>query len=121
MNIITKCLQGSPPLLKVCTNPLTEGNNRNFARGSRTDLYFILFYFLYLVNVVSVPLTEDKNQIFKGVLPPSSLFFGDFFGQQDQVATIQAGMWIYFHSSEFLSIIIFSPNPISIKKLWNIP
>ena len=37
------CFQGVLPLLKVCTDPLTEDNNRNFARGSPTDLFFGLF------------------------------------------------------------------------------
>ena len=37
----------------------TEDNNQNFARGSRTELFL---YLVYLVGVVSVPITEVNNQ-----------------------------------------------------------
>ena len=37
-NMTTKFLQGDPPMLKVCTDPLTEDNNRNFARGSPNEI-----------------------------------------------------------------------------------
>ena len=79
MNMKTKCSQGSNPPIKVCTYPITEGNNLNFARGSRTELSI---FFLSLVNVISVPLNEDKNRNFARVSPTelSFVFFG-FFGK----------------------------------------
>ena len=40
--MITKILYGVPPLLKVCTAPPTEDNNRDFVGGSPTD-FFCLF------------------------------------------------------------------------------
>ena len=36
----------------------TEDNNRNFARGSPTEIFL---YLIYLVDVVSVSLTESNN------------------------------------------------------------
>ena len=40
----TKILQVIHPLLKVCTDPLTEDNNPNFARGSPTEIFFSLLF-----------------------------------------------------------------------------
>ena len=39
LKITTKMLQWVTPLLKVCTDPLTEDNNGFFSRGSPTALY----------------------------------------------------------------------------------
>ena len=39
MKISTKTFQGVAPLLKVCTDPLTEDNNRNSARVSPTEIF----------------------------------------------------------------------------------
>ena len=43
LNLATKILQGVPPLLKVCTDSLTEDNNRVFARGYPTEIFFGFF------------------------------------------------------------------------------
>ena len=74
--------------------PLTEGNNRNFPRGSPAELFLTS-----LVKVVSVPLTVGNNRNFVSD-SPNELFFG-FFGQQDRVATRQSGVWIDFHFSGY--------------------
>ena len=52
----------------------------------------------------------------------SELSFFGLLGQQDRVATRQAGIWIDFHFSDFIfPVRVFPPNPISITELWNIP
>ena len=82
----TKILQGDPPLIKVCIDPLTEDNNPNFARGSLTKLFF----FISLVQVVSVPLTAGNNWNFaRGSPTDLSIFLCGFFGQRDRIATRQ--------------------------------
>ena len=40
LNMANKILQGPNPLLKGCTDPLTEDNNRNFSKGFLTELSF---------------------------------------------------------------------------------
>ena len=45
LKLTTKILQGIPLLLEVCTDILTEDNNRNFARGPHTDLFFFFSSF----------------------------------------------------------------------------
>ena len=64
----TKILQGIPPLLKVCTDPLTEGNNRDFVKGSSLRSFFCFF------GLVSVPITEDNNQDFLRGSPTEFIF-----------------------------------------------
>ena len=39
----------------------TEDNDRNFARGSPNDIFL---YLIYLVGMISVPLTEANNHNF---------------------------------------------------------
>ena len=51
----TEILQGVPPLLKVCTYPLTEDNN------------LILQGVHPLLNVCTFPLPEDNNWDFRKV------------------------------------------------------
>ena len=46
----TKILQGAPPLIKMFTYPLTEDNNRNFARGLPTDI-FLCVWFLWSIGL----------------------------------------------------------------------
>ena len=108
-------MQGVPPLLEVCTDPLTEDNNHNFARGPPTEYYFFPFSFLSVVKVAPDPLTEWNNQNFSWG-SPTEIYFFVFFGQQDQVATRQAGVWIDFHLSDFF-VRVFSLNPISIIRI----
>ena len=130
MKLITKNLQGIPLLIKVCTDPLTEGNIWNFTRGSRTEISF----FVSLVKVVSVPLTEENNwnfargyrSIFLGFFVevvlvsltesnnrnfsrgfPIGMSFFVFFGQRDKFSTRQAGLWIDFHFSDSILFILF--------------
>ena len=43
MKTTTKSLLVATPLLKGCTYPLTEDYNRNFARGSPTEIFFVFF------------------------------------------------------------------------------
>ena len=72
-------------MTKMCTDPITEYNNRNFARGSPTDLFFLVS----LVNgirlprykqVASVILTEDDNQKFERG-SPTDIFFVSFVNE----------------------------------------
>ena len=50
----------------------TEDNDRNFARGSPTELFL---YLISLVGVVSVPLTEDNKQNFARGSPTYLSYF----------------------------------------------
>ena len=52
LKMATNILQGVPPLIKVYTDPLTEDNNRNFARGSFTEIFFLVS----LVDGIGFPL-----------------------------------------------------------------
>ena len=72
MKMATKHFQGDPTLLKVRTAPISEDNNRNFSRGSPTE---IIFFLISLVKVVSVPLTEGENGILQGVTPLRFFWF----------------------------------------------
>ena len=56
----TKILQGDLLLLKVFIDPIIVYENRNFARGSPTEIY--LFIYISLVKVVSVSITEGNNR-----------------------------------------------------------
>ena len=69
-----KKIQEVPPLSSfflISSVPLTEGNNRNFARGSPTVLPFS-FVFVFLVNRIGLPLDSPFSPliiiIFKSVL-----------------------------------------------------
>ena len=73
----TKILQGIPPLIKVFTDTLTEGNNRDVASGSCTELFFIL---LFWSKWYKFHYLKETIRMLKGV-PPLSPFFG-FYGQQ---------------------------------------
>ena len=110
----TKILHWDYPPLKVCTDPLTGDNNRNFARGSPTELFFFLsmakvvsvplteynnrnlergspteiFLIFSLVKVVSAPLTERNNRNFARGSPLNSSFLSGFFGQSGISSTI---------------------------------
>ena len=69
-----KNLKGDPPLLKVCTDPLAEDNNQNFARGSHTEIFLVSLF-----KVVSVTQAEDNNQDFERGSPTEILFLSGFF------------------------------------------
>ena len=47
MNLATKLLQGVPPLIKVCTDQLTEDNNQNFAKGYPTEIFYLFIWFFW--------------------------------------------------------------------------
>ena len=68
----TKILQGDPPLLKVCTDPLTEDNKTYFSGDSSTELFFPFFLFF--------PFLKITTGILQGVTSLSSLYL-IFFGQ----------------------------------------
>ena len=118
----TRILQGVPPLSKVCTDPLTEDNNQNFARDSPTEIFFFgqsgisstnwreqpefwkgypneLFFYFFGQSGISSTIWREQPEFCKG-FPHWALFFG-FFGKKDQVAYRQAGVWIDFHFSDF--------------------
>ena len=56
LKMATKFLQGVPPLLKVCTDLLTEYNNRNFARGPPTETFGVGGGGGSMVNGIGFPL-----------------------------------------------------------------
>ena len=89
-------------------------------------------FLVVLITLVSLHLSLHHHFSFTGI--PLSIFWMEFdtiyiwpyvqfqraIGQQDQVAIIQAWVWIDFHFSGG-GLRVFSPNPISITELWNIP
>ena len=94
----TNILQGDPTLLKACTDLITEDNNGDFARGYPNQLSFSLFFYFDLSGISSNK-RREQLKFYKG-FPQWNLFFS-FFGQQYQVTTRQAGMWIDLHFSGF--------------------
>ena len=134
--MVTKILYVIPPLLKFCTDQLTEGNNRGFRGVSalislfsffsffgqrgisstnwRWELEFCkglphwAFFLVSLVGMVSALFPEGNNQYFVRGYPTELSLFFSFFGKQDQVATRQSGMWIDFRFSELLFFLEFS-------------
>ena len=75
-----------------------------------------------LLKVCTYPLAKDNNQNFaRG--STNDIFFG-FFGQRDQVATRQDGVWMNFyfplHFSDYIYfdfVRVFLPNTISIIRI----
>ena len=91
--------------------PLTEGNNRNFARGPPLSSLFLIS----LVKLASVPLTEWNNRnVARG--SPTELYFYGFVYKWDRVATRPAGVWIDFHFPD-LFLRLLSPNSISMIRI----
>ena len=79
---------------------------------------FLLFYYDYLnlfgQSGISSTNWMEQPEFCKG-LRHWDIFL---FGQQDQVATRQVGVWIYFHFHDFFDPVrVFSPNPILIIKV----
>ena len=110
--MVTKTFQGDPPLLKVCTDTLTEDDNRDFSRGYPTE---ISFFNLFGQSGISFTNWREQPELWK-VFPHWALFFC-FFGRRYWVPTRQSGVWIDFHFSGFFTLFFvreFLPNPISI-------
>ena len=75
----------------MCIDSLTEDNNRNFARGSPTEL-FLFISLVSLVNgiglplykqVVSVTLTEYNNRNFARGSPTEIFLIFNCFSERD--------------------------------------
>ena len=95
-------------MLKVCTYPLTEYNNRYFSRSSHTELSFFNFF---CQSGISSTNWREQPEFCMG-LPHWPLFSLVLF------YTGKAGVWIDFHLSNLFIFIgfvtVFFPNSISV-------
>ena len=71
LKMATKLLQGVPPLLNVCINPLIEDNNRNFSGGSPPE---ISFWFLWRMVSICHQTIWGVDRIFCFILHFSNCF-----------------------------------------------